>query len=490
MRSVAVLNTALLLALAQPACGGGDSPTGSGTPAPPPPPAPPTTIYVAPDGSAAGDGSIARPYSLDVVMGHSHEVPPGTTIWLRGGTYRGSFTSNLKGTPSLPVTLRQYPGERAIIDGNLVVDGAYGTYWGFEVISTVSAPQDLIAVNVNGPGTKLVNLVVHDAGGAGFGLWTGATNAEVHGNIIYNNGRQRVIDGYSHGIYAQNASGTQRYSDNVVFNQYNYGFHMYGSDEAALRGFHLEGNVAFENGTTTSARGSVNILVGGGAPASGISVLENYTYKTGEGTNVRLGYSAQNQDLVARNNYFAGGTPALRMNKWSTATVSGNTLASAGELLNIEGSVSGFNWSSNTHYRDPSAGAWTVNGSARTFSSFTSSTGWSSDRAYSGLPTTNKVVVRPNRFEQGRAHVIVYNWTGAGAVTVDLSNVLKSGDAYEILNVQDLFGTPVVTGTYSGGSVSLPIRAVAPPTPVGGFIYRPTGTGTQFNTYLVRKRGS
>ena len=97
---------------------------------------------------------------------------------------------------------------------------------------------------------------------------------------------------------------------------------------------------------------------------------------------------------------------------------------------------------------------------------------------------------RPNRYEAGRAHVVVFNWTNAGAVSVDLSKVLRSGDAYEILNVQDLFGSPVVSGTYTGGSVSLPVRAVAAPTPVGGFVTRPGGTGTQFNTYLVRKRGS
>ena len=75
---------------------------------------------------------------------------PGDTIWLRGGTYTGNFTSYLTGTASLPIVVRQYPGERATLDGNVNPGdvgkqrsgsvrsqwGGYTWYWGFEVTNS------------------------------------------------------------------------------------------------------------------------------------------------------------------------------------------------------------------------------------------------------------------------------------------------------------------------------------------------------------------
>src|SRR5205814_2902413 len=70
-----------------------------------------------------------------------------------------------------------------------------------------------------------------------------------------------------------------------------------------------------------------DILVGGVFPASGITVNENYTYRTNFTNTLTADIGSDvvtNQDLVCTNNYFVGGW--WRMGAWATATVTGNTL--------------------------------------------------------------------------------------------------------------------------------------------------------------------
>ena len=75
-------------------------------------------FYVATNASSSGTGTIGNPWTLQTALNQPSAVHPGDTIWLRGGTYAGHFTSHLTGTSSNPIKVRQYPGERARIDGN------------------------------------------------------------------------------------------------------------------------------------------------------------------------------------------------------------------------------------------------------------------------------------------------------------------------------------------------------------------------------------
>src|SRR6185436_10379250 len=135
--------------------------------------------------------------------------------------YRGPFTSILVGSASTPVIVRQYPGERAVIDGSpslsppLTVYGSYVWFWGLEVmnsdpqrvsVQTGSAPTDLkrgIGLWVEAPHSKFINMVVHDTA-QGFGFWTPASDTEIYGSIIYSNGWDAPDRGHGHGIYVQN----------------------------------------------------------------------------------------------------------------------------------------------------------------------------------------------------------------------------------------------------------------------------------------------
>jgi hypothetical protein len=61
-----------------------------------------------------------------------------------GGTYPGKYRSALRGGVNQPIIVRQYPGERAILDANtntstpavLTADGAWTWFWGLEVTNS------------------------------------------------------------------------------------------------------------------------------------------------------------------------------------------------------------------------------------------------------------------------------------------------------------------------------------------------------------------
>ena len=287
--------------------------------------APPTSVYVAPNGSPSGKGTIERPIDLATALsGKSSLIRPGDTVWLRGGTYRGSFTSNLSGVTSAAITVRQFPGERAIIDGagtnkpTLTVNGAWTIYMGFEITNSNSDRINTRpnGVMIYGPHTKFINLIVHDTG-VGIGFWSPAVDSEIYGCVIYRNGWQGSTPdrGHGHGIYTQNDEGIKRIVDNIIFDQYGYGLHAY-TQAGDLKGFHIEGNVIFDNGSLAKPedKNNPNILVGGYKPAEGMALIENYTYHPWEkiATNVWLSYTARNnKDIILRGNYFAGGKPLV-----------------------------------------------------------------------------------------------------------------------------------------------------------------------------------
>jgi hypothetical protein len=67
--------------------------------------------------------------------------------------------------------------------------------------------------------------------------------------------------------------------------------------------------------------------------------------------------------------------------------------------------------------------------------------------------------------------------------------VLKAGDHYEVRNAQDFYGSPVASGTYGGGSVTIPLSAVAAPAPLAGVGQSTLSqTGTEFNAFIVMRR--
>jgi hypothetical protein len=419
-------------------------------------------VYTAPDGTPEGDGSEAAPWDLATAL--SQPLMPGTTLWLRGGTYTGTFHSSLTGDENSLIVVRGYPGEHAVIDGGsdphantLTIEGAWALYRDFEVTNsdplriitdTGSNPPDArgAGITVNGPNTKLVNLVVHDCG-VGIGTWSPASDAEVYGTIVYYNGWDAPDRGHGHAIYAQNQNGAKKLTDNILFRQFSYGIHAY-TEGGNIDNIDARGNISFDNGVLASTGPTTDILIGGQQIAQKPILESNYTYyPLGEGTGSNIGYSAGCTDLVAEDNYLVGAT-ALTAVACTVQALSGNTFV--GDTNGVTAAM----------YPD------------NTFSP--------------GRPTGMRVFVRPNAYEPGRAHVVVYDWDGAGTASVDLDGVLAVGDDYEILDVQDLSGAPVLAGTYDGTPVDVPLDGTSVAPTVGDVTNAPQHTAPEFNAFLLR----
>jgi hypothetical protein len=466
-------------------------------------------FYAAPNGTPGGDGSKARPWDLATALGQS-AIRAGDTLWLRGGTYRGSFTSTLKGTADAPVTVRQAPGELATIDlvakdrtAVLLVRGDWVRFRGFEV--TCSDPGRVSKTGGSNPGPEVrrgsidcrashvqfINLVVHDLG-VGFGFWSEGEGGEIYGCLIYNHGWRAPDRGHGHGIYTQNARGTKRLVDNVLFHQFSHGIHAYGSAKASLTGFHIEGNVAFANGILTGPEHlAPNILVGGGRPAKDVTVTRNFTYHPGPGTGVRLGYGAVNEDLTLTDNYFVGYT---EVRLWNKVTARGNRIVGPDALVRLETPKAidpkDYDWDGNKYRSSRQKYPPLVAVRARD----ALATGWREwttvgldpkGEYIEGVLSGVHVFVRPNAYEPGRAHVIVYNWDGNAVVEADLSAVLKKGQAYRVVRAQDFFGRPVLSGTFDGKPVRLPMTAAPAVAPVGMDRSPAPPTGPVFDVFVV-----
>ncbi|HEY9517483.1 MAG TPA: Ig-like domain-containing protein, partial [Gemmatimonadaceae bacterium] len=395
--------------------------------------------FVSPSGSASASGSAASPWSLSTALsGGNGRIQPGDTVWLRGGTYSGEFNTSLAGTASAPIIVREYPGERTTINGSLSTTGKYTWFWGFEVANTDAGSQSTAGVASKCTGCRFINLVIHDHSSNGLQMWSEGPDQEAYGNIIYNNGFYgQSADHAAHGIYAQNRTGTQKILDNLIFNQFGYGIHIYGSSSAALNNYTIDGNTSVNSGIgeQSGMSGGMDYQVGGEVPLENLVFTHNNSYRSPglrSDNTARLGYNwgPLNYGGIITDNYFVG---QLLMVQWGSVTFERNSV--------LDGA----------------------------------------------MPSQTRVVVQPSKYEKGRANVIIYNWGHQGAVSVDLSKVLSSGDSYEVRNAQNFYASPVASGTYGGGSVSIPITSITPPASISSK-GKPVPTGTEFNAYVVVKK--
>jgi hypothetical protein len=468
-------------------------------------PSPRIGYFAAPGGKSTADGSRSDPWDLATALaGGNKKLQAGDTLWLRGGTYRGTFTSTLSGIPDRPIVVRQLPGERAVLDAagasgsTLEVRGEHSVFWGFEVtnsdpdrVSSGTGNQDRPnSVVNNASSTKYIHLTIHD-GGVAFYNYPSARDVEVYGTIAYNNGWQGPDRGHGHALYVKSNAGPVILRENILFNQFGYGVHLYSNAGSGLiRNIRLEGNVSFNNGTIASGSSSANILVGGAAFADDVVLQSNYTWFAPgvAGANVKLGFgSYPNGSVRAAGNYLVGGAPVLDLGFWSSADVRENTLVGSGSMYSLRDPVtSGVLFADNDSYRDPASDAWWLAGAAHSWASWRLATGLgASDRVSSGSPTADLVQVRASSYEPGRAHIVVYNWSRSGSASVDLGGIVAPGSRFSVHNVQDILGAPVASGTFGGGAVTLPLSGVRPPAPTGMATSPSPGTGTEFHVFVV-----
>ncbi|HYE06493.1 MAG TPA: hypothetical protein VEL07_13340 [Planctomycetota bacterium] len=479
--------------------------------------------HVAPDGRAGGAGTLADPWDLTSALAPPEgRVEPGDTIWLHGGTYRGCYRSVLRGTSMRPIVVRAFAGERPVIDATragqaannvtglrVEVEGGWTWYWGIEITNSDTSRRVLAvpdpggdesnrsdrrgnSIDIWAPGTRLINCVIRDTG-QGPGVWSQAPDAELSGNLIANNGWQGPERRAGHAIYAQNELGGKRFDDNLCFNQFGYGIHAYGSEQAFLNNLAFTGNVVANN----------SFLIGGGQPIRDLLLEENCFY--GAAGTVQLGYSdALNDGLVARGNRFMAG---LRLRFWEGAVVSGNQLWDP--VQDGQSKIVGLALAPGQVPRDYAfTGNRYVAASADGYDFYISPSppydilrfadwralgldaGSTVAATPSRRPEANEVIVRANRYESGRAHVVVYNWRRLDSVAVDLATAgFAAGDAYELRNAQDYDGD-VSTGTLTSTMLEITMTGRTTARPIGFSERLYADTFPEFGTFLVRRTAS
>lgn len=451
-----------------------------------------TEFHVSEQGKPTGKGTVAEPWDLGTALVAAGTVKPGDTVWLHAGTYRGGFVSKLTGKPGQPIVISGVPGERATIDARprdekdsalFSIQGADAIYRDFEVTCSDPLRQTKIPgpwpadirrgnVDVRADRVSLVNLVLHDLA-TGVGFWSEGEGGEIAGCLIYNNGWNGPDRGHGHGIYAQNERGVKKIIDNVVFHQFGYGMQIYGSKKAKLKGFDIIGNIAFENGCLTRQKEHApGIMMGGESPAEGIAVRDNVVV----GGAIRLGYpwGTTNEDVICTGNYCDHG---LVVRDFRKATVTNNTVVASSTVVSLEGAgrllLAGHRWANNDYYLTD--GRWgdcsvVEEGKSRglTYAEWRKLTGFDFQSKFTkGPPSQLRVIVRPNLYEAGRAHVAILNPQSLPEVDIDLTQVLQKGQSFRIVSVKDFYGPEVVSGIFNGQPVRVSMRPITPPSPVG-----------------------
>jgi hypothetical protein len=375
--------------------------------------------------------------------------------------------------PDRPVIVRNYKSERVTLEGTFggasnvfYAGGAFTWYWGLEIRSTtLDTLGNCTLVNVSGQGLKFINCVIHDGTGAGFADFSAADETEIYGCLVYFNGR-RTVGNHNYGIYAQNDGKRKVYEDNFWMHNFGlYQVHCYGS-AGLLDSFYIKHNV-FTNWSNAAA-----LTIGAEDSAARFPVVDsNYFYGSGGGREeamlqlLFIEYGAGCRSPIIRGNYFMRGMVVLNAATTDRFFV-GNTTYGRWPYLttwgvrNVDFDTSGAprnQWYLSTNYR-------TV-----------------------PRPSGTTVSVRRNRYEQGRANVVIYNWGKSPKVSVDLSEVLRVGDGFEVRDAQNFYGAPTTTGTYEGGSVSFPMVGlpIAAPISYPGTLARPQHTSPEFAAFVV-----
>lgn len=425
-------------------------------------------FYVSPDGSESNDGSEAQPWDLQTALDQPDSVTPGSTIFVRGGTYEGKFTSHLNGAEDAYITVRAVPGERAVLvnDDSPALDlesNSYVTFWGLEISGPdkkrdEDRSESTYGIRVNqgeeSHHVELVNMIIHDVQSQGIGWWQALKDSKIYGSLFYYNGTNH----FDHGIYTHNVSGNKYFLDNMVFDNASHGLHAYAeTEEKGLNNIIVDGNTFFNNGsigyTETKDEYGIfkrNILMGGLITTNGAVITNNLTYYPGdEGTSLNLGYKGGSDSATVSNNFLMGGSLAIEGGA-DNLVMENNTVFAPGGLDGVkESSYAANNW-------------------------------------LSAPPTDVQAIFRTNLYEPNRAHMTIYNYGNQETVTVPASTLgsfLQPGQAYELRNVQDYFGD-VVTGTYDGSAIQVPMtnHTVAQPL---GLDFAPDSTFPEFGAFVV-----
>ena len=244
--------------------------------------------------------SIARPWDLATALSNRTVVQPGDTIWLRGGRYTfpagGNIRCGLRGTASAPITVAQYPGERATLD---LKGAARGLLLHRQPQSRGSRLRQLQGLRDH----QLRHQSSHR--NARSHLDPDLRPPQVHQPNRPRHGRRSSTSrptpptrrstaasstttaprtAWSTASTSRTSPDTRKPSTTSSFNNAGFGIHAFPHDrDSALLDVSLIGNIAFNNGLLGTSKPHPDILLGGDAIAISPVIDGNATYKAAPG---------------------------------------------------------------------------------------------------------------------------------------------------------------------------------------------------------------
>lgn len=417
----------------------------------------------------------------------------GDTLWLRasGSPYSPpdsnsttmgalAWTVDLTGATNNWITVRAYPGESVKLDrqwrfGNTT----FARFIDLEFYDSQKGHNPTNGSFPNGPwlhfdGSLLnsqnewVNCLVHDVDNA----WSGGTGGNsIRGCIIWYvglNDREHVAYSTGHN-YVGNISAWSAGS----------------TIQLGTTNMLVSSNIMFGCGVTAASAGKENLIVYGGSFSNNVAFEYNSPgsqalYHNG-GTLVSLGNKMNGQiPAVLEGNYDVS---------FFNNTVFASDASAAYPGVKRNNGTSG-TWlvNDNTYYSSNSVRFENV-GVSRTFAQWKSdfpgfdTTSTSTD----STPPSDSVAIFKNQDQEKRAHIAIYNWSGANNVSVNVSGVLLIGDTYSLYSAQN-YGTAITSGTYVGAALSVPMTNLGVATILYGTNWSmtvPTATSPVFGAFVL-----
>lgn len=468
-----------------------------------------TLFYAAPNGTSNGNGSLNNPWDLSTAFLRG-KIPPGSTLWLLGGDYDNvPDGSEVSGTQSAPVVVRSLPGEWAVfrLHSSWRPSGEWVIYRDFEIAgeagSRISQIISSSAPDLNrtpfipqGSHQKYINLVIHDLLANGIGTIRGdAVDIEIYGCIIYYNGWKAPDRTHGHGLYLQNGTPDNLQplfkvaENNIIWGNAHTGIQLFGSS-AVINNVQLNENVIWANGSSA-------ITAAAGQPMQNIIITNNAIYRS----NVRLGGIARRDgSLTLANNILTGGLFAIQIQIWDMLTLQGNFIwapvLSAHFIAPDPWDITRTLWDENSYVEGGASGVAreaqfrTPDGKNRIYADWQSRTGFDTTSIYTVTPTqlpdTTMIRINPNIYEEGRAHITIFNWNQQESILVDFSSFMQPGTPYKVHSAYDYLTDSPQLGVYQGTPISFSMTSQNVATPIGTGFPISVIPSREFGVFIVQ----
>jgi hypothetical protein len=388
---------------------------------------------------------------------------------------------------------------------NLGVQGSSTTYRDFEIKNSAGLRDKRVTrgaeaigsgISVSGAsdGNSFINLIIHDCGNGIF-IGSATSNTLVYGNLCFNNGYINTL-GQPGGItiYAENASGYSRAYRNLFLLGFN-GNAQFGGDSGPYAGGDHQYNV-FANCGAPAASLEVNYL--GRAEGEPLSVTNNHFFQPHEnsgGSSSLFGYGDAITALTLNNNYMLGGVSSCILQNIATISGTGNHFFlndndfGDAQMFYTPATLPTGTFNNNTYHKASGRDCFGVQGVGYvSFATYRTNTGFDAASSATAANMPDTVVVIPNEYETGRAHVIIYATSNPLTIDVDLATTgLSDGQPYTIKNAFDYFGGNVATGTYDAGdtTITLTLADMDSVATATGHSFTPASTSPDFAALVV-----